>query len=160
MAANLKLNVNLLCIAGACIGVAAMSFTWIYYPPSMLSPPDPRMTPSVVFMVSHQAIAFGAALLFLIGTLAAFASPLGGFLQISSLVLFGWDVVESGNGPWLDGIDPQHQLRLGMYLGILSAAIVMASLLCPIGPGRMRVIPRNKPTLVERILTVSRTRNR
>ncbi len=159
MAAVLKLNVNLLCIAGACIGVAAMTVTWIYYPPNTPSPPSPYMEPSIVFMVSHQAIAFGASLLFSIGTLAAFASPLGGFLQISSMALFAWDVLESGNDRWLDGIDPQHQLRLGMYMGILSTAIVLASLLYPIGLGKMGVISRNKQTLVERILTVSRMRN-
>ena len=154
-----RLNVNLLCIAGACIGIAAMTFTWVYYPPTMPSPPSPYMTPTILFMVSHHAIAFIAALLFVVGTASAFASPLGGFVQVSSLTIFAKDIIESANDPWLDGIDPQHQLQIGAWLGILSTTMVLTSLACPIGLGKMRADSWSELRLGQRILTVSRTRD-
>jgi hypothetical protein len=150
-------NANLLCIVGACIGVAALFLTWIYDPPSMPGPRSIHFEPTIIYIVVLQYLYYGAATVFLIGTVAAFASPIGGILQSASLTVFAYGIVDSGNDTWLDGIDPQQQLRGGMYLGIASCAIILTSLFIPLGTGKLYPARPRSIRLVERLLTVSQT---
>jgi hypothetical protein len=150
-------NVNLLCIIGACIGVAALFVAWIHEPPNMPGPPNIRYEPTIVYMVENQYLYYGAAVMFLIGTLTAFASPLGGVLQSGGLVLFAQGIIESGNDQWLDGIDPQQELRVGMCLGMASCSLVLTSLFSPLGTGRLRPARSRKVRLFERLLTISQS---
>jgi hypothetical protein len=148
-------NVNLLCIIGASIGVAAIFLTWIHEPPTMPGPPSIRYEPTVVYMVTNHYLYYGASAVFLIGTIAALASPLGGIMQSASLMVFAVGIIDSGSDPWLDGIDPQQELRVGMYLGIVSCTLVMTSLFSPLGTGRLSPGRSRRIRLMERLLTVS-----
>jgi len=150
-------NVNLLCVVGACIGVAALFLTWIYEPPSMPGPRSIHYEPTIVYMVVTQYLYYGAATMFLLGTVAAFASPIGGIPQLASLMLFAQGIVESGDDPWLDGIDPQQQLRLGMWFGMASCFLILASLFIPLGTGKLRPARSRNIRLVERFLTISQS---
>jgi hypothetical protein len=152
---SLAWNVNLLCILGACIGTVALFLVWIDEPPSMPGPPRIDWEPSIIYMISNHYLYYGISAAFLVGTAAAFASPLGGILQSASLVAFAIGIVESGSDPWLDGIDPQQTLRIGMYLGIVSCTLVMTSLFSPLGTGRLRPGKSRKIRLMERLLTIT-----
>jgi hypothetical protein len=146
-------NVNLLCGVGACIGVAALFLTWIYEPLHVTI----RNEPTIVYMVATQYLYYGAAVVFLIGTVVAFVSPLGGVLQVAGLIVFALGIVDSGNDQWLKGYDPQQELRIGMYLGIVSCSLVLASLFRPLGTGKLRPARVRHIRLVERLLTVSQS---
>lgn len=148
-------NVNLLCIVGASIGMVAVFVAWINEPPSMPGPPSIRWEPSIVYMVANHYLYYGISAAFLVGTAVAFASPLGGIVQSASLVAFAIGIVESGSDPWLDGIDPQQTLRIGMYLGIVSCALVITSLFSPLGTGSLRPGKSRKIRLMERLLTIT-----
>lgn len=148
-------NVNLLCLVGACIGLVAAFVVWINEPPSIPGPPNIRWEPSVVYMVTNHYLYYGISAAFLVGTIVAFASPIGGIMQSASIVAFAIGIVESGNDPWVDGIDPQQTLRIGMYLGIVSCTLVMTSLISPLGIGDLRPGKGRKIRLMERLLTIT-----
>ncbi len=146
-------NVNLLCLVGASIGVVSAFVAWINEPPTIPGPWSNYREPSLIFMVANHYLYRGAAAVFLIGTLAAFASSLGGVLQTASLIVFAKGIIDSGGDPWLDGIDPQQTLNIGMYLGIVSCALVMTSLSSPLGTGCLRPGRSRNIRLMERLLT-------
>ena len=148
-------NVNMLCIVGAVIGVVAVFLTWIHEPPSMPSPPSIQYDPTIAYMVTNQYLYYGASVAFLVGTVAAFATPLGGVLQTGGLLVFAAGIIDSGNDLWLDGIDPQQELRAGMYLGIVSCTLVMTSLFSPLGTGGLRPGKSRRITPVQRLMTIS-----
>ena len=150
-------NVNILCIVGAAIGVVAVFLAWIHEPPSMPSPPHIQYEPTIVYMVTEQYLYYGASVAFLVGTVAAFATPLGGFLQSGGLLVFAAGIIDSGGDPWLDGIDPQQELRAGMYLGIVSCTLVMTSLYSPLGTGNLRPGRSRRIAPAERLMTISRS---
>jgi hypothetical protein len=148
-------NVNLLCLIGACIGVVALFVAWINEPPTMPGPWHISWEPSVIYMVTNHYLYYGASAVFLIGTMAALASPLGGTLQTASLIIFAIGIIDSGSDLWLDGINPQQTLRIGMYLGIVSCTLVTTSLFSPLGTGKLRPGKSRKIRLIERLLTVT-----
>lgn len=148
-------NINLLCLIGASIGMVAVLVAWISEPLSIPSPPSIRWEPSIVYMVTNHYLYYGTSAAFLVGTIAAFVSPLGGILQSASLVAFAMGIIESGGDPWLDGIDPQQTLRVGMYLGIVSCTLVMTSLLTPIGTGSLSPGKARRIRLMERLLVIT-----
>lgn len=148
-------NVNLLCMVGASIGLLAVFVAWMNEPPGIPGPPDIRWEPSIAYMLANHYLYFGASAAFLVGTIVAFASPIGGILQSASLAAFAIGIVESGSDPWLDGIDPQQTLRVGMYLGIASCTLVLTSLFSPLGTGKLRPGKSRKIGLTERLLTVT-----
>lgn len=152
---SLAWNVNLQCILGASIGIVALFLVWIYEPPNMPGPPSVFSEPSIVFMITHQYLYYGAAVVFLLGTTSAFVTPLGGIMQSGSLAYFAFGVIDSGNDLWLDGIDPQQTLRIGMYLGIVSCTLVLTSLFAPLGIGNLRPGKSRKLRLMERLLTIT-----
>lgn len=153
-----NLNVNILCIVGASIGIIALFLAWIHEPPTMPSPPDIRYEPTIAYMVSHEYLYYGASVAFLAGTVAAFVTPLGGIVQAGGLLAFAAGIIDSGGDPWLDGIDPQQELRAGMYLGIASCTLVITSLFSPLGTGRLRPGRQRKIEPKERMMTVSRSK--
>jgi hypothetical protein len=155
-------NFNLLCIVGACIGVAALLLTWIHIPETMLGPPPPpqierRYTPTIVYMIFNYigSLYLAAAIIFLLGTIAALVSPIGGIQQLVSIIAFAYGIVESGFHRPLDGIDQQQQLGIGMCLGLASCALVLLSLFRRLEKGRLRIVVPGNIGLAERLLTVS-----
>ena len=146
---------NLLCIVGASLGVIAVFLTWINEPMTMPGPPDIRYEPTIVYMIVNHYLYYWASAAFLVGTVAAFATPLGGILQTGSLLVFAAGIIDSGSDPWLDGIDPQQELRAGMYLGIVSCTLVMTSLFSPLGTGHLRPGKSRRIVLIERLMTIS-----
>ena len=150
-------NINLLCVVGALVGVAALVLSWIYEPPSMLGPSSIRNEPTIVYMVANRYLYYGAAVLFLLGTASSFVSPLGGILQLASLGLFAQGMIGSGDDHWLDGIDPQQQIRAGICLGTASCVLILISLALPFGTGRLRPGRSRSIRLVERLLTISQS---
>jgi hypothetical protein len=147
-------SVNLLCIVGASIGVVAVFLGWIYIPPSI-----PTVGywgyPTIPYMVVIHCGYYGAATLFLLGVMIAFVSPIGGVLQSGSLVLFMTGIIESGDDPVLDGIDPQQKVWFGMAFGAVSCVVVLTSLFFPLGTGRLRFARSRGIRLGERLLTVT-----
>lgn len=148
-------SLNLLCVIGACMGVVALFVEWLYNPPTIPGPVDIRWHPTIVYMVTNHYLYYGAATAFLVGTVAAFVSPLGGAFQSVGVTAFALGMIESGDDLWLDGIDPQQELRIGMCLGMVSCALVVASLFAPVGTGRLRPSRERHISLADRFLTVS-----
>ncbi len=151
-------NVNLLCILGASIGVVSLFVAWIHVPPTIgawVGSSRIQFEPSIVYMVTDRYIYYGAAAAFAVGTIAAFASPLGGILQSASLVIFALGMIDSGNELPLEGIDQQQTLMVGMCLGIVSCALVTTSLFKPLGTGSLHPRGPRKIRLMERLLTIT-----
>ena len=148
-------NVNLLCLIGAGAGVVAAFVAWVNIPWIYAGHWPLRMEPTLVFMVVDRWAYYAAAAAFIVGTIVALGSPLGGVLQSASLITFAKGIVDSGNDPWLHEIDPQQTLNIGMYLGIASCALVMTSLFKPLGTGSLRPRGSRKVRLMERLLTIT-----
>ena len=120
---------------GAALGMISIFFlTWIYVPPSWmmgrsLSPDAYDIVKwslpfhanwSYADLLVHGAIALHLPLLlFLIGAVLAFVTPLGGILQIGGLAWFASSFIY----PIYDGFD--WYFDIGFYVALLSAAFVM-----------------------------------
>ena len=149
-------DLNLLCIAGACVGVTALFLAWISE--SAAWAVDSREPTILDMVVSQRATLVSgevysvAAALFLAGSISAFATPAGGILQSISLVVFAQGITESGNE--MMWIHPQ-ELRIGMYLGVVSCCLVLTSLLSPLGTGTLRPGKSRKIGVVKRLLTIT-----
>jgi len=125
------LRVNLVCLVGAVLGAFSVTLEWLtqhidrgrYEAPLTLHFDLMGMIGSGLtdeFLV----IASG---LFLAGTLIAFISPTGGFLQLGGLVLFFGKVVPA--------LVSDSNIGLGAIFGIVSAILVLYSLSNPVGVG-------------------------
>ena len=112
-----KWRVNVLCIVGAFMGLVAIFCGWgahAYTPGA----PQENLLQIIDHMLNIHILA--GCVLFLIGSLIAFLSPMGGIVQLIGvgLFIFGWT-------SWPDGVGP--------YLGIISAFILVISMVKPIG---------------------------
>jgi len=118
--------VNLFCIAGAMIGVIAIFSRWVG---------NWLIDLNLLDVMNLSDSAGGASnyylpgLVFIIGTLIAFLSPLGGFLQIIGAP---WFIVV-----WANRHEGEVLSSIGAYLGIASAIVVLVSMVRPLGPGLM-----------------------
>lgn len=162
-----RANINLLCLVGACVGIAAMFTNWIYFPPSMPGPPPLGKEASLVFLISLgttgtsiATLCFSAALLFTAGTLIALVSPLGGVSQVAGLLVLAVAINRSADQIPLDGITQTMRIRAGIYAGVLSAALVLISLFPGVGFGSLRTHPQSTLRLTERLLTVTISRKK
>jgi len=128
-----KATVNVLCLIGAVIGLTAVFLTWswirvgffqeehsIWHFVSDMLPHDPLD----LFVVS--------GVLFVFGSLLALLTPAGGLLQAIGLAGFYFREVDKEE--WLPS-SAVGGLAIGWYLGILSAALVLASMVLPLGIG-------------------------
>jgi len=139
----LKLNVNLLAVAGIGVGIISMLSDWL-------------VMVSLSGNVGYNAIDLfnmpikddftTATLLFFSGTALALITPMSGILQLTGVALF-FSAAEAMPAPGV-----LDWAGIGPYIGIISAIILFASVVKPIG---IRYDEKH-PKLVGRILTFSK----
>lgn len=128
-----KATVNVLCLIGAIIGLTAVFLSWNWIGAGFVQ--EERSIWHLVWdMLPHDALDLFvvSGVLFVFGSLLALVTPTGGLLQAIGLVGFyvrEVDMEEWLPSGWVGG------LAIGWYLGILSAALVLASMVLPLGIG-------------------------
>ncbi len=135
-----EFRVNALCFIGAVIGVIAIFSVWmssifiLWYRDWNLF--------NVVSDLNSSTRFWLPALLFILGTVVAFISPLGGLAQVAGICIWFSDTVAFAD---------KLPSKIGPYLGIISAVIVLVSAVKPVGLGY-----QSKPTgALGRLLTIS-----
>jgi len=148
------LRVNLVCLFGAAIASVSAFATWTIDAEWLLHEgwTTSAESWSLVDLLRGGDLWWIFPLPFIIGTAAAYFSPLAGFLQLASIVLyspltFGPMVPTggSGNHTYLPGV--------GFYAGLVATALVLASLFFPRGIGYTGTPPGTD--FPGRLLTVS-----
>ena len=145
-----QIKVNVLCLAGAILGVLSLFMPWALVHDSFLDETtnigafdfDESFQGSATFSDNFQF----TVTLFMIGTLVAFLLPLGGILQIIGSVGFILTTVtypEIGNDEVI--------FWVGAAIAIISSVMVLIGLAYPEGIG----FEKGKRSAVERLLTVS-----
>lgn len=141
-------SINVLCICGAIIGVAAVFCEWTYF-----SQVDYFVTGNLIDYIVpdryHDPLDLSliGGLIFVLGTGLAFVTPLSGLVQASGMVAFAIEIRNRASdvSSYSDGT-MEFGLWIGFYVGIASAAIVLLSIPVPMGPGieRHRYDIRNR----------------
>jgi hypothetical protein len=130
-------RVNILALLGGLVGVIAICTQWIveygFYIHNLTNTPLTAMR----FLITHNDLPYHSIfwislLLFFIGVIATFVSPLGGFLQLSGIGLFIYYFQDIFAG-WYPGVEDSISLGVGLFFGSLSSLIVIVSFLRPIG---------------------------
>jgi len=146
-------STNVLCLCGLVLGLAAMFCTWTY-----LSNPDSFSTSLIFISSSYLSSGLGllGARLFVLGTVLAIVTPLSGLVQAGGLVAYAVFVMDRAAemSAHSDGTI-EFGLSIGFYIGVVSAALVLGSLIRPMGPGfgstrvdimrRLRVFSGGRP---------------
>jgi len=151
------MKVNLLCIAGAALGLASLFLPWWQgydFGLGMMEERDYTLVQDVLLdSTGYGSMFVVACTLFALGTFLAFLSPLGGLVQfpgvIGFLAMFGSEIgVHRG----------EDTVALGAYLGLASASIVTVSLMTPLGIGYSlkRRARRASLSSASKFITVSR----
>lgn len=136
-----RVRLNILCLVGAIVGVAAIFSTWISL--GFLFWSREMNLIDVYNHVESSSDFWLPAVLFLAGTLVAFVTSLGGIMQIIGVPLFMSAFVSHADGRLPSGIGP--------YLGLVAAIIVLASLAHPVGVG----YGAKSKGILGRVLTIS-----
>jgi len=118
----MKLNVNLLGLVGAVIGVVAIFLAWLEAGGMTADLRDALDMPS-------SELGYTAAIIFIVGTVIALVSSIGFILQLAGVA--AWAMWFSDTYQGFSGVN----LGVGFYLGIVSAVIVLVSLVKPMGIG-------------------------
>ena len=127
-------TINILCIVGALIGLAAIFSPWAWYEGGFVQIShnlDEQLVHMVPDALDHWLFIGGAA--FCIGVLIAFVTSFGGLVQLFGLVLFFYDSVG-----WFETLHDwklDAGLGVGFFVGIASCAIVCLSIVRPLGIG-------------------------
>jgi len=146
-------STNVLCLCGLVLGLAAMFCTWTY-----LSNPDSFSTSLIFISSSYLSSGLGllGARLFVLGTALAIVTPLSGLVQAGGLVAYAVSVMDRAAemSAHSDGTI-EFGLSVGFYAGVVSAALILGSLIRPLGPGfgsahidiarRLRVFSDGRP---------------
>ena len=133
-----KFRLNLLCLLGAILALAAIGAPWFTHQTVQAHPLITQYDSHNLFMVLDQSYgvdAMVAAIMIVAGTGAAFATPLGGFAQAFGIFWF-WQTRSGIAGTlttndWID----RNYFDAGFYLGIIACGIVLASMFVPLGVG-------------------------
>jgi hypothetical protein len=140
----LKLNVNLLAIAGIVVGIISILSDWLV---QISLSGNVGFNAIDLFNIPHQKDDVKiATLLFLSGTVLALITPMSGILQLTGVALY-LSAAEA-----MPGHGVLDWVGIGLYLGIISAIILFASVVRPIRIG----YDEKHPKLVSRILTFSK----
>ncbi len=152
-----KFRVNMLCVAGALLALAAIGIPWFTHQVVSVDPFHIENDSHNLYLVIDQSYgmqAMLAAIVFICGTAAAFVTPLGGFAQAFAVFWF-WQTRNGITGTltssdWID----KNYFDSGFYLSIIACAMVVASMFVPLGIGyvlrrktlRARLINWGEPT--------------
>ena len=136
-----RVRVNVLCLVGALLAVISVFSTWITL--GFFVWTREMNLIDVYNQVESSSDFWLPAILFLMGTLVAFLTPLGGIMQAIGAPLFMSAFASLADGRLPSGIGP--------YLGLAAAAIVLASLAYPVGVG----YSAKSRGILGRVLTVS-----
>jgi len=140
----LKLNVNLLAIAGIAVGIISILSDWLV---QISLSGNVGFNAIDLFNMPHQKDDVTIAiLLFLSGTALALITPMSGILQLTG-VTFYLSAAEA-----MPGHGVLDWVGIGPSIGIISAIILFASVVKPIGIG----YDEKHLKLVSRILTFSK----
>jgi len=132
-----SVKINVLSVIGATLALVSLLLPW--FSGSTFGYPFGGDRTSYYGLMASPYSFYGplslVLVLFLIGTLVAFASPAGGFLQISGIIVYFTEIgnlwsrsITSMHGSFLVTTRPQ----LGALVGVLATAIVLASLYLPV----------------------------
>ena len=127
-----KLRINLLCVTGAFLAFLAIALPW-------LTTGVPGGQGSIEYnlyaYITESSTWKIGAWIFILSSAAAFVTPLAGLTQLMGL-LWWWGSAKSNLGASVIGSDTlTTELGLGFWLGAFAAAVVLASLVFPIGFG-------------------------
>jgi hypothetical protein len=126
--------VNLLCILGAVVGLAALFLPWMWTAEG-LSSVDWSAADVLKDGGSWSLGSIHTALIiFTTGTIMALAVPSGGIVQAIGLAMFYSEEVLREERFTSGGV-MQAGLSIGVFVAILSTAVVIAGLVSPTGPG-------------------------
>lgn len=123
---------NVLCLCGAIIGIAAALSSWGCYSQTGYfgtATLGDYLQPS--HYSSSHTLLFVGGVVFVVGTIIAFLTPLSGFVQAVGLSLFAADFLDIA----VNLSEAEAVLWIGFYAGGVSAIVVLASLFLPLGPG-------------------------
>lgn len=133
-------SVNVLCICGAVIGVAAALCSWY-----VVSEGSAEESTSIVTTLLEITdgwnpyldpwLWMAIGLSFIGGTVLAFVTPLACIPQAFGLWLTVAHILDVRHTLILGGVGSSIDLGLGFYLGVLSAGLILASIVVPVGPG-------------------------
>ena len=139
----MKLNVNLLAIAGIGVGIISILSDWLVV---VSLSGNIGFNAIDLFNMPIKDDFTTATLLFLSGTVLALITPMSGILQLTGAALF-LSAAEA-----MPGHGVVDWAGIGPYIGIISAIILFASVVKPIVIG----YDEKHPKLVSRILTFSK----
>lgn len=141
------LRLNIICVVGSALAVLTLLMPWVNLaiPRAGLDTGDTvsnvGATPlSMIRGLDFSLVLRLSAAFFVIGTLASFVTPLGGFIQLSAFVLLTADA--------LIGMPPGTHFSAGVAASFASMVLVVLGFLLPLGFSE-----NSRPS---RILTVSR----
>jgi len=134
----MKWQVNILALVAAILGLVAMSSDWIYggYSPNL------DLVNSLQYSLTGDL--YAGCLLFLVGVLICFLSPIGGILEVVGLVLFF--------NAYLPTSETYDYDPVGAYIGVASAIIALVSLVKPLV---VVGCTKKSPEIVDRLLIMS-----
>jgi hypothetical protein len=144
-------SINILCLCGLILGIAAVFSTWTYY-----SEGDYTSTTYLITILPPTVLIAGASL-FVLGTILAILTPLAGLVQVAGLVGFLAPTMDRA-ALWSEhsGGSVEFGPSVGFYVGVLSAVLVLASLIHPMGPG----FGRSRTTLRRRFFVYTSGKHR
>jgi hypothetical protein len=121
------MRVNLFAVAGAVVGIAAILTTWLAASFGIFGHFELNLI-DVISEGGTDSDYFLPTILFIIGTLIAFFTPVSGILQIIGA---SWFMLV-----YFDHVD-RLLSTVGPYLGMASGIVLLLSIARPIGPGLM-----------------------
>lgn len=150
------MKVNILCLTGAALGVVSLLFPWwqgVEYGLGIAIDTNYMLVQDVLLeSTDYGSMFLVACTLFVVGTLLAFWSPLGGLVQV--LGALGFFALFSSEIGVRRGEDT---IAFGAYIGVTSMVIVVVSLLVPMGIGYSVKRKAHKASLssADKFVTVS-----
>jgi len=160
-----RIHVNILCLAGAILALGCCQLAWTESH-SYMSVPKPSiqtvwLDPTDYAVGSSSAKEIGEALhidgwsvailgaqIYLIGVIASFFTPLGGFAQLSGILAF-----RSGIANYLGmqsstiGLSIRTSIGLAFWISIAAAVLVIVSLYFQLSPDFRKSITRFRDRL-------------
>lgn len=128
------MKVNILCLAGAGIGIVSLFLPWwqgVEFGLGLAIDHDYMLVQDVLLdSATYGSLFMIACTLFVAGTLLAFWSPLGGLIQVPGILGF-FALFDSEIGVRRG----EDEVALGVYVALISMVIVVLSLLVPMGVG-------------------------